>query len=329
MVELATCRSCGADGLLDLGPCAPILPSHAVSIGGEPLPAGRLFRCRQCGLGQRQPCPDASQLAELYGCSPADAMEYRFEENGAWTAARRYLEKRWSRDGEIAVLDVGCHTGLFLAGLAPNWKRYGVEGARAPSSVARGRDVTIIADWLEEVPSEWNGKFDAVTLFDVVEHLPDPAGSLARAASLLRPSGALVVGTADLDAWTWKVSEGRHWYLQEPQHVSILSRQFLGHVADRCNLDLSLFTRVPHQVGEWRTRLNECIETIYAGLRDRGGWYRLPQRLLLALPGLGRLRFMQEIRWAATLRDHMFAVLVSKAQAQVPIASPVTYSRAG
>ena len=275
---------------------------------------GALFRCLDCGLGQRQPCLDESQLTKLYKDAEIGAMEYQPEANGAWTEARRFLLQRWLGDEAKSVLDIGCHTGLFLASLPAAWQRFGIEGAPAPRFFATSQKrVEMIAERIESVPSEWYGRFDAVTMFDVAEHLLDPALGLANAMKLLRPGGHLLLGTADLDAWTWRVSRGRHWYLQTPQHLSVLSRRFLDRVASDNGAALVEVKRIPHQVGSLAVRCNDFVETVYAGLRDRGGLYRIPQRVLHSLPGLGRLRHMQSIRWSMTLRDHMFAAFRSNA----------------
>ena len=41
-------------------------------------------------------------------------------------------------------------------------------------------------------------RFDVITFFDVVEHLPDPIAALRRAAEHLEPGGALVVKVPDV-----------------------------------------------------------------------------------------------------------------------------------
>jgi SAM-dependent methyltransferase len=250
---------------------------------------------------------DESDLPKLYEAAQPDALQYLPDTNGAWVEARRFLLRRWREDEPKSVLDVGCHTGLFLATLPPAWRRFGIEGAPAPRSFAASNGVELIAERIEAVPSRWLASFDAVMLFDVAEHLRDPALGLANALRLLRPGGYLLIGTADFDAWTWRVARGRHWYLQTPQHLSVLSRRFLERVARENGVALDTVKRVPHQLGTLRARGNDLVGTVYAALRDRGGLCRIPQRMLHSLPGMAWLRHMQSIRWSMTLRDHIFA----------------------
>lgn len=237
-------------------------------------------------------------------------MDYRFEDNCAWSAARRFLSSQWSESGEKRVLDIGCHTGAFLAGLPPQWSRFGVESAETPIVTATAANaVTVLADRIETIGQQWNASFDAVTLFDVVEHLPDPASGLARAAELVRPNGFLLVSTADLDAWTWRLAKGRHWYLQSALHLCVGSEGFFRHVAERNGLRLAGLRRIPHRRGNFRMRWNEYCEAVYWELKQRGGAWRLPQRIMHSVPGLRRLRHRQSTPWTMRLKDHVFLVL--------------------
>ena len=94
------------------------------------------------------------------------------------------------------VLEVGCGHGGFVAML--RWAGFDATGLElSPWLTERVRewfDVPVLTGRLEdqELP---DGSLDAVVLMDVLEHLPDPRGTMARAARLLRPGGFLLVQT--------------------------------------------------------------------------------------------------------------------------------------
>ena len=289
------CRACGDRRLVDLGACPQVGD-------GEP---DRLHRCMGCGLGQRNPIPGQDAIAAMYADAPLEAMDYDYEQNAAWALARKKLLERFGKDALISVLDVGCHTGAFLGGLPEGWSRHGIESASEPSRFASERNaVRIVGSRVEDVGYDLAGRFDAVTMFDVVEHLPDPQTGIRAALRLLKPGGILLLSTADLDAWTWRWLGAGHWYLQTPQHLAVLSRKFLRIVARDCQARLVEVDEIPHRHSSMSVRLGEALQAIYWGMRLRRGAWRVTHRLLQSLPGLRSLRHRTSVPWTMALKDH-------------------------
>jgi SAM-dependent methyltransferase len=91
------------------------------------------------------------------------------------------------------VLEIGCGSGKVLNTIAAHRPELTLEGcdirplSYSPSTFAFTQ-VNPDADSLPYEP----GTFDAVVLFDILEHVPDPAAVLARARQVLRPDGVLV-----------------------------------------------------------------------------------------------------------------------------------------
>lgn len=235
-------------------------------------------------------------------------MDYRFEDNAAWFGARVELLRRFAVQDSPAILDVGCHTGAFLAALPKAWIRHGIESAIDPVRVASERHgVKIIGERLDAIDGQWQGRFDAVTMFDVVEHLIEPEEGIAAAARLLRPGGVLILSSGDFDAWTWRWMGGGHWYLQTPLHLSVISEPFLRHAAGRSSLRLVRIRRLPHRRMPMGERFGEALKALYWGLRRRQGWYRIPHKLMQSLPGLRSFRHMRNAPWTMGLKDHLLA----------------------
>jgi 2-polyprenyl-3-methyl-5-hydroxy-6-metoxy-1,4-benzoquinol methylase len=307
MGEKPTCRSCGGDSLDDLGACAS--SSWRTAELGHHDP-GRLLSCQTCGLAQRHPIPDEKILMEMYRQTPSEEWTYQYQENAAWALARQRLEARFNGRREVAVCDVGCHRGSFLSGLPMSWQKYGVESGSDPIRIAREQNgVTIIGDRIQSVGCDWEGRFDAVTMFDVVEHLTNPEEGIAKAARLLKPTGVLILSTGNFAAWTWRWLGGGHWYLQTPQHLSVISRRFLIHVADRHALQLIDTHAIPHRRAPLFERWHDAAEAVYWGMRRRQGIYRLPHRIMQSLPGLRHLRHMRSVPWTMKLTDHFLVTL--------------------
>lgn len=303
MDSALACRSCGDGDLVDMGAC-PAPPAGQAN--GDP---GRLYRCRVCTLGQRHPIPDADAIAAMYIDASPDEMDYAYDENPAWSTSRELLLARFGERADVKVLDIGCHTGAFLAGLPGSWARHGVESAREPSRVAReDHAINVVAGRIEDVSDTWVGTFDAVSMFDVLEHLPDPGAGIAWASRLLKPGGVLLVSSADLDAWTFRWLGSGHWYLQTPQHLCVVSRSYLKGMADSHGLDVQGAHSIPHRRATLPTRIGESLQALYWGMRRRRGAWRIPHRILQTLPGLRSLRHMQSVPWTMTLNDHLLGL---------------------
>jgi SAM-dependent methyltransferase len=94
------------------------------------------------------------------------------------------------------LLDIGCATGSFLSlAKARGWDCRGVEVSAF--AAARAREKTgceIFCGKLEDAPYP-EGGFEAITMWDLLEHLPLPLQGLEKAHRLLKPSGLLLVNT--------------------------------------------------------------------------------------------------------------------------------------
>lgn len=118
-----------------------------------------------------------------------------------WFSARnRQIVDFLRRDGiapPARILEVGCGTGTVLSALhREGYRMTGVEmhPELARRAAAANPAVSIYSLNLFSAPQELarDGGFDAVGLFDVVEHLADPVPVLRACASLLAPGGRLV-----------------------------------------------------------------------------------------------------------------------------------------
>lgn len=100
------------------------------------------------------------------------------------------------------VLDVGCGGGLLAEALSRAGARLtGIDLAPGMIEVARlhaaqeGLAIDYRVAAAEELAREQPQAFDAVTCLEMLEHVPDPAATVASLAALLRPGGALIVST--------------------------------------------------------------------------------------------------------------------------------------
>src|SRR5271154_5532678 len=113
----------------------------------------------------------------------------------------RYIERALVLK-DAGVLDVGCGGGILSESMARAGARVlGIDLSQAVLDVAElhaleGRiAVEYRAVAAEELAKERPAGFDVVTCMEMLEHVPDPAASIAALASLVKPGGAVIVST--------------------------------------------------------------------------------------------------------------------------------------
>lgn len=102
----------------------------------------------------------------------------------------------------ITILDIGCSTGLFGAGLRaqrPEVQVWGIEPDEARAAEATSRLDRVVVDAFpvsgDELPT---GGFDLVCFNDVLEHMTDPAAALAAVPPLLSPTGGVLASIPNI-----------------------------------------------------------------------------------------------------------------------------------
>lgn len=126
------------------------------------------------------------------------------------------------------LLDVGAAYGFLVAAARDRgFDAIGVEPVPECAEFARRElAVEVRCGTVEEAELPL-ASFDVVTLFDVIEHLVDPARTLRRVHELLRPGGLLAVETGDCEALLARLCGARWYFYDPPQHVTFFSRASL------------------------------------------------------------------------------------------------------
>jgi 2-polyprenyl-3-methyl-5-hydroxy-6-metoxy-1,4-benzoquinol methylase len=161
--------------------------------------AYRLFACAGCRTQYLLPDGDAPADGDGYW------EPYKFEVYGRREVQRafdarynRMLADTAARVGPVgSVLDVGCGIGNFLEfAVSRGIRAVGTDVEARAIATARERGYTAFgpADLDAAVP---DGSVDALTMWDVIEHLPDPAAILGAMAAKVRAGGALLFETPD------------------------------------------------------------------------------------------------------------------------------------
>jgi len=154
-----------------------------------------LYRCKECGFSMFLPPIVGSQ--EFYS-SIAEKTEYYVARKWEFLQAIRDLRRHRIR----RVLDVGCGSGYFLDLLQEgnlSIEYFGYEFNSEIASQARAKGHRVYEGKFPEaiLQSIEHEPFDAVCIFQVLEHLSDPMGFIKNIKRLLDPHGILIIGVPD------------------------------------------------------------------------------------------------------------------------------------
>jgi SAM-dependent methyltransferase len=215
-------------GSRDLGP-----PSRSFRLDGALL---GLRRCRECGRLLLDPRLPPRALPEAYDDAYYGAGERKFVPAiervvDAFRDGRARLAERSlgaAHGAPARVLDIGCGSGQFLARLiARGHEGHGTElslatGARA--SRVTGLHLRVGELRADSYPPAW---FDVISIWHVLEHLPDPDQVLRLCHGWLREGGALLIAVPNADSWQAKLFQGSWFHLDPPRHLDHFNRRSL------------------------------------------------------------------------------------------------------
>ena len=164
--------------------------------------------CSGCGLVFQSPRMNEAESAAFY------ATEYRSMLEGSPAPTARNIAIQNARAESLlgfirpvlpAVsrhLDIGCSLGILLRYIQGHYhnQSVGVEPGEAHRNHARHEGLSVYPT-LEGLVESQEGRFDLVSMSHVLEHLPDPVGTLSRLReSVLAPEGCLLLEVPNLYA---------------------------------------------------------------------------------------------------------------------------------
>ena len=200
----------------------------------------QLERCTRCGHFYQNPRPTVAAIDRYY---PSDYISFQTaiedEPNLLRRLERRY--GRWMRSSRIQraagrpgrLLDIGCATGIFLDSMRRlGWQVEGVEPTASAAAYARERFGLKIFEGRLEDAGYPDASFDAISLWDVLEHVHDPRLVINEVARILRPGGLLIINIPNPDSLEARLL-GEHWLGWDlPRHLNLFSppqlRSFLA-----------------------------------------------------------------------------------------------------
>jgi 2-polyprenyl-3-methyl-5-hydroxy-6-metoxy-1,4-benzoquinol methylase len=223
----------------------------------------RVYDCLGCGLvylwPQLTPEQVRAMFSRLYTEGEGSVPELRsyygftFDDDPANPLVQLYESwldtlERHRRSGRI--LDIGCGTGLFLAvARRRGWEPYGVDDCAEAIAYARSEFQLDVWDGDFRDFAAVGKRFDAITMWDIIEHSREPVQLLATAREVLAADGVIGISTPNqrsildlLAGAMYRLSGGRltrpleKFYIE--QHFIYFTPDTLADSCTRAGLEL-------------------------------------------------------------------------------------------
>jgi 2-polyprenyl-3-methyl-5-hydroxy-6-metoxy-1,4-benzoquinol methylase len=189
-----------------------------------------------------------------------------------------------------SLLDFGSGWGFFLSvAQEQGWKIQGLEPLPASAVYARATfGLDILTDTLrhDSFPPQ---SFDAITAFQVFEHLPFPGQDLRHLHAMLRPGGLILVEVPNIDTWSVRLLKARHRHFVQ-DHLNFFSADTLSQLLTQTG-----FTVVDHYFPTRRMSIRHLIK--------HWGTRFLPERIALGMQSTAKKAGLWEKTIALNVGD--------------------------
>ena len=236
--EEIACNLCGArdaqlvfpSTLTSATPDAKDFRCTSASYGIHPP----IVRCRVCSLMYANPRWESGLVLENYNV--VEDPTYVEEREGRVLTFQRNLlpfEKLIAENSQTRkLLDVGCHIGVMVE-LAKEhgWDAWGVEPSKWAAEQAQARGLNVLNKTLAEANLA-ESSFDIVTMWDVIEHLTDPATEIRNVHRVLKKGGIFAIHTIDIESPFAKLM-GKRWPWLMEMHLYYFSPRTLGKMLEQ------------------------------------------------------------------------------------------------
>ena len=178
----------------------------------------QVVRCEGCGHAYCSPVP--KDIDGNY--ADVEDPEYLKNSRQRINTAEKVVPviRRFKPAGTL--LDVGCATGDFLGVASRYFAVEGLELSNWAAQIASRGGFTVHRMRLSDLRTD--ARYDAVTLWGVIEHFDDPGLEIGEIHRLLRPGGVVCLWTGDVDSMLSRLLGRRWWYVQG-QHIQLFSRR--------------------------------------------------------------------------------------------------------
>ena len=198
------------------------------------------------GFLETTPLPDVSELVKYYETeeyiSHTDSKRNLFEK--VYHLVRNYAIKNKitlinKEQTKGQLLDIGCGTGDFLFAAKNNgWKVTGIEPNEKARNIANNKNNNSVFD-NSQLNNLKENSFDVITLWHVLEHLPNLENDILIFKKLLKPSGSLIIAVPNYNSFDANYYKEFWAAYDVPRHLWHFSQNSIKSLFNNFNINLT------------------------------------------------------------------------------------------
>lgn len=137
--------------------------------------------------------------------------------------------------GKGKILDIGAGTGDFLVmAKSKGWEIVGLEPSPKARAIAQAKGVT----FLEELSQMPNHSADVITMWHVLEHVPDVEAQIIELKRILKPGGTIIIAVPNFKSYDAQYY-GKHWAAYDvPRHLWHFSKSSIKLLFGKQGMEL-------------------------------------------------------------------------------------------
>jgi len=196
-----------------------------------------IVKCNKCGLAYVNPQPGPEDLKDKYKGNYSQG--YIDKKLSKQKRAKKIVNRIYRLKHSGNFLDIGCSAGFILeAARKKGFEAFGCEISPIGLKYAREElKLNVKAAFLEDAgyPSE---HFDVITMYNLIEHIPDQGPFLKEVRRILKKNGLIEIWTPDIGHWRARLKKGRWNNLIPPDHIFYFSFSTLEKLLAKYNLKI-------------------------------------------------------------------------------------------
>jgi 2-polyprenyl-3-methyl-5-hydroxy-6-metoxy-1,4-benzoquinol methylase len=241
-----------------------------------------LVKCNSCNFVFTNPRPSENDLGKYY-----QSVEYISHSSSTisfkdkvYYSVRNYTIKKkfkliWKYFKNGNILDIGCGTGEFLNFFKlKGWNTTGIEPNNSARKTAIEKYGLNIHDE-KQLDKFKDSSFDVITMWHVLEHVPDLRMRIQQIKSLIKENGVLIIAVPNIDSKDAK-TYGKFWAaLDVPRHLYHFNQSSIRKLFENSGFELKEILPMKFDAfyismisEKYKTGKANYIKAIYNGLKS-------------------------------------------------------------